>query len=1277
MALFALVIVSSALLAVSDGNSDADAQTAVPEPDGEIKTGQTVTVRITSAEEGMIYKFKADRDGIFKFESYGNQDTYAIILDQYGTMVTRDDDSGSGRNFRFSLIADEGEVFYIATTLYTESGTGSFTMDATYTGAYYNELKTVNVTKPGSYLLFDSGLTGDEDYELDIFVDEKEHRKIGRFDMGFEPENAILTVYAYDVDEQSGERDVIKLRDLTDETETELPGQYLHGSDDEWSTSTVLIDGKYLKKGHSYAIYDYETEPGWIIWIRNVSIQFSGDPYNLELSAAVSGTDVSLSLSGKLARGTYEVEYGIYRTADLVHIATINSTITTDSAGNFSASAKSSMAGNSAGVYKVDALIRTGTALVTTAGCTFSMDGYSINYNPNGGSNNVPSGSTYAPGDKVKVLFDKIPSRTGYAFLGWSDSKTAAAAKYTANGTDTFTITKNTTLYAVWQQSDFDVGTEFTVGNLRYTMTSVDPDQASVTGYVSGLTSASIPATVTYKNHSIAVVSVGEKAFYGCTTLKTLSVSAPAILQKAFAGCTALTTVKLTGVKSIGMYSFYGCEAFASVTFAKGLTAVGASAFNKIQFFDGGNAVSAAKDLAGKTFTGKDGRLTSGSAITVGTEFTVSNVKYTVTSVSPASASATGFVSGIKAASITASVTYSGQSFAVESVGEKAFYGCTTLTSASISAPAVLQKAFAGCTALTTVKLTGVKSIGAYSFFGCDALTSVAFAKDLASVGASSFNKIQFFDGGKAVSAAKSLAGKTFKGSDGKLYYGSSITIGTEFTVSNVKYTVTSVSPTSASATGFVSGIKAASIPASVTYNSQSFAVESVGEKAFYGCTTLASASVSAPSILQKAFAGCTALTTVKLTGVKSIGAYSFFGCDALTSVAFAKDLASVGTAAFSKVQFFDNGKSVLATAKNLAGKTFTGKDGKLYYGPAIAPGTEFTSSSIRYKVVSVNPAAVDAVGYSSGIKYPIIPGSVAYSGMTFTVSSVAEKAFADCATAITVKISAPTIGMKAFANCTALKTVKLLSCENIGAYAFYGDGAISTIEFSKDLKSAGTSAFGKLQFSKNGKDISAAAADLAGNAFILSGGKLCAKAPEGTSVTVGSLTYTVTSVAPYEVSVTGFKEGLKSLTVPASVSVWKLTADVTSIGDQAFLGCKTLATADLGDVKSIGFKAFAGCTALRAAWMFSAESIGAYAFYGCSKITVLEIPGVKTIGASAFSGCTGLSFASFSGDLAEVGSNAFSKVKFMKGTAELTATAKNLAGKTFAGAPAVLKLVS
>ena len=72
---------------------------------------------------------------------------------------------------------------------------------------------------------------------------------------------------------------------------------------------------------------------------------------------------------------------------------------------------------------------------------------YTISFNANGGSG-APSSVTKT-NDVTLYLPSTIPTRTNYAFLGWSTSSTATTASYSAGGT--FTLNANTTLYAVWE----------------------------------------------------------------------------------------------------------------------------------------------------------------------------------------------------------------------------------------------------------------------------------------------------------------------------------------------------------------------------------------------------------------------------------------------------------------------------------------------------------------------------------------------------------------------------------------------------------------------------------------------------------------------------------------------------------------------------------------------------------------------------------------------------------------------------------------------------------
>ena len=72
---------------------------------------------------------------------------------------------------------------------------------------------------------------------------------------------------------------------------------------------------------------------------------------------------------------------------------------------------------------------------------------YRIIYNANGGSG-APATQT-ATGGRVISLSKVQPTRSGYTFLGWSDSQNATSAKY-VSGSD-FTGNSDITLYAVWK----------------------------------------------------------------------------------------------------------------------------------------------------------------------------------------------------------------------------------------------------------------------------------------------------------------------------------------------------------------------------------------------------------------------------------------------------------------------------------------------------------------------------------------------------------------------------------------------------------------------------------------------------------------------------------------------------------------------------------------------------------------------------------------------------------------------------------------------------------
>ncbi len=226
---------------------------------------------------------------------------------------------------------------------------------------------------------------------------------------------------------------------------------------------------------------------------------------------------------------------------------------------------------------------------------------------------------------------------------------------------------------------------------------------------------------------------------------------------------------------------------------------------------------------------------------------------------------------------IPASVTYSGTTYSVTSIGEWAFDGCTGLTSVTIgnSVTSIGDWAFHSCSSLTSVTIgNSVTSIGAWAFRDCSGLTSVTIGNGVTSIGLSAFygcsslpvvDNLRYADTYLVEAVDKSLSSYTIKK-------------GTKWIGDFAFYDC--------------SGLTSVTIPNSVT---------SIGEYAFPNCS-LTSVTIpnSVPSIGYGAFYDCSGLTSVTIpNSVTSIGGNAFQNCSGLTSVTIPNSVTSIGQSAF------------------------------------------------------------------------------------------------------------------------------------------------------------------------------------------------------------------------------------------------------------------------------------------------------------------------------------------------------------------------------------------
>ena len=121
---------------------------------------------------------------------------------------------------------------------------------------------------------------------------------------------------------------------------------------------------------------------------------------------------------------------------------------------------------------------------------------------------------------------------------------------------------------------------------------------------------------------------------------------------------------------------------------------------------------------------------------------------------------------------------------------------------------------------------------------------------------------------------------------------------------------------------------------------------------------------------------------------------------------------------------------------------------------------------------------------------------------------------------------------------------------------------------------------------------------------------------------------------------------GLTTIDIPASVEYNALTYNVTSIGDNAFDGCRSLTSIIIpNSVTSIGISAFYNCYNLPSITLpNSVTSIGRYAFNNCSSLSTITIPdNVTGIEEQTFYYCTGLTSVTIGNRVTSIGSEAFS----------------------------------